>query len=765
MSKIPFRVLMISLIVLLGVVAAVRLLRGQPRIAFIGYSGSSLMMLDQAGQETGIRVAFLSHQEMVKERLKRYGVIYLNLHGTHLTEPMVQALDEAKAKGTRVIASGGDVDLLQIQKFSNVDVARHHPKLSQYWEYGGLENYKRFLTYLTVKFNHAAKPIQDPVPTPEDGLYHPAAKEVFASYEGYLAWYQGRSKYHSKAPTIVLYPASGWKSGDTATINDLVHRFEEKGANVFPLFGRKQVFQMIKKAQADLVIDVGHGRWAGGKGVEFLKESDLLLLKGISLRFGDSISRKDWEKGSRGMGGGALAVSVAIPELDGMIEPLVISSVETTPQGYTLETPIPERADRLVERALGWVRLKRTPNPEKRMAVIYYKSNKGHIGGGGLDVPPSLVNFLKQMKARGYRIGPIPDPEGLRKIMDASGSNVSAWAPGDLERLAQSKSVLLLEVETYRQWFKEALSPENQRRVLQAHGEPPGKGMVYRKGEKAYLVIPKIDLGNVILLPQPSRGGDEEDEAIYGRGGTPPPHQYLAAYLWLDRGFKAHALLHYGTHGNLEFLPGKQVGLSQDDWSDLLLGGMPNVYLYIMDDVGEALTAKRRSYAAITSHLTPPIVTSEIYGELMVLQDLVRKFKSQEDGAVREEYRASITQKVREMKLEPELEVDLSRGLLSDEQVQRLANHLHHLAEEKIPVGLHVHGQVPPVSALVPILTEMLGSRFLEDLSRVIRVEGKDEAERREALRKKGQELLKLYLTDGLPAEQAIQRMASPGRI
>lgn len=729
------------------------------QIAFVGYSGSTLKMLTRASENTAVKIRLLTRDGILREKLTRFKVLFVQVHGTPLSEEMVKRLEAAKARGVTVVATGGRREAPD--PLSSPNVKEQNPDLLEYWRNGGLENYQRFLRYGSVRVCRARGAVEAPNKTPEDGLYHPEAPGVFTEVAAYLSWYKKTPHYRPGAPLIAIDPATGWRDGETAVTDELVRQFEAKGANVLPIFGHHQKAQILLEAKPDLIVNhlTMPPRWMFGNAPEFLKQMDIPLITTVSLGIGGRLSREQWLLDPRGMGSMGTAISLAFPELDGAIEPLVIDSWETDADGFNYRAPMPDRVARLVERALGWAKLRRTPSQEKRVAVLYFKSAKGHVGGGGLNVPSSLVAFLRRMKAAGYDLSTPTDEKTLLDWMDEAGRNIHSWAPGELEKLAASSRVTLLDVAQYRQWLREELSETNLKKVLSTHGEPPGATMCVRKEGREFFVIPKIPLGKVLLLPQPGRGGDETNETIYGTEAPRPPHQYLAVYLWLKRAFDAPAVIHYGTHGNLEFLPGKQAGLTNDDWSDLLIGDMPNVYVYIMDDVGEALTAKRRSYAAIVSHLTPPIVTAGIYGDLRSLQNLIHDLEDLEEGPLKAEYRKQVAEKVKALRLDLDLDMKLSGPALTDEQIKNVDKHLHRLASEKIPKGLHIHGQPPDLKEMLPILVEMLGESFIGQFAKFAAESAPDKETQLEEAKRKAETFLAAVLFEGLSPDLALTQL------
>ncbi|MBC7105281.1 MAG: cobaltochelatase subunit CobN, partial [Firmicutes bacterium] len=272
------------------------------------------------------------------------------------------------------------------------------------------------------------------------------------------------------------------------------------------------------------------------------------------------------------------------------------------------------------------------------------------------------------------------------------GRNVGSWAPGELADLVAA-GALTLPVDRYVYWYREL--PEKLRAQLEeAWGPPPGKIMVF--GDS--FVFPGALLGNVFLGPQPVRGWADDPEKIKHDPKLPPTHQYLAFYLWLQKEFKADSVVHLGTHGTLEWLPGRSVGLGSDDWPDLLLGDLPDVYPYIVNNPGEGTQAKRRGYAVTIDHLTPPMIKPELYGDLAELSRLAgeaRDVLQTGDQTRAAALRGEILKKIDALHLAPELDFDPRAADLRT-LAEGLEEYLEGLTRELMPYGLHTFGQPPP---------------------------------------------------------------------
>jgi cobaltochelatase CobN len=224
------------------------------------------------------------------------------------------------------------------------------------------------------------------------------------------------------------------------------------------------------------------------------------------------------------------------------------------------------------------------------------------------------------MKAAGYETGSNSTLNGSELIdLFIESRNVGTWAPGELKKVVESGLVILLPEEEYLEWYKTL--PENVRsEVEETWGKAPGDVMVYENETGKYFVIPTLQFGNINLIPQPTRAKLSDESLVYHNSSIPPTHQYLATYYWINNVYNADAMIHFGTHGTQEWLPGREVGLWKYDYPSIMVNETPVIYPYIMDNVGEGTQAKRRGNAVIIDHLTPPIVEGGLYGDLRQLQ-------------------------------------------------------------------------------------------------------------------------------------------------
>jgi cobaltochelatase CobN len=300
----------------------------------------------------------------------------------------------------------------------------------------------------------------------------------------------------------------------------------------------------------------------------------------------------------------------------------------------------------------------------------------------------------------------------LLGLLRSKAHNVGPWNPQQLEDLVNAGDPVLIPADLYQHWFEQKLSPENQRKMIASFGEPPGKFMVVERHGTKFIVLPLLRFGNVLLLPQPARGQTDDYTLVHSRD-VPPPHNYLAFYWWLQESFQADAIIHWGTHGTLEMLPGKETGMARDDWSDICIGNMPNIDLWIMDNLAEATLARRRTYAVIVDHMVPPTVRAGLADRFRSISDDIEKFNALESGMIREKYRLRISEAARRERIDETLHFSRSRIAFTNEQIKSVSEYIEQLAEAKEPLTLHVLGEPPEQQYLAPYLVSIGGTNLL----------------------------------------------------
>ena len=396
----------------------------------------------------------------------------------------------------------------------------------------------------------------------------------------------------------------------------VIRALESRGVRVYPIFGSEGCERLLEAAKPDLTIVFPIGRVTrGNTAAELFSRLKCPCVSALALL----TSPEEWMADPRGMTGTWMDLQITLPELDGVIEPIAVAARVPNVQNIRVRTPIPDRIEKRLALVLNWLKLRRTANAQKRVVIVYYKGpGLSTLTAGGLDVVPSLFNTLKRMEAEGYDLGgKLPkSPEALFDLIQAKGKTLGQWAMGSYEKFLEQGEPEFVPASQYAEWFQQALSEKRQRETLDLWGPIPGKQMVAQREGRPFLVISRIRLGNVVIMPQPTVGVGKDEIAMIHGTELAPPHFYLGAYLWARYGFKADAIVHFGTHGSLEFTNGKSCCLSRDCWPDILIGDVPHIYPYVINNIGEAMLAKRRANAVIISHLTPAFCESTLYGEL-----------------------------------------------------------------------------------------------------------------------------------------------------
>ena len=591
----------------------------RPKIAFVTAKAASVLLIESAKDDPNIAkymnvtAHFTTQHEPASYQnlnLSDQNVIMLVYVGFPVLDGIKQTVNEAKENGAYVI-----VNMVEdVYNFGNVNLSYPaYSNITKYWNYGGEENIKRLITFLGVKFCNVSVEILPPVSMPLYGIYHPNAPRVFDNASDYLEWYNSSGRYDPSSPTVGIHSYD--VSRYYAVPDALIGLLEGKGVNViFATYTYKDpnssnYFIQNNKSIVDVAITLTAMRLNykyEEMGIEYLKNLNVTPLKGITT---GHLSPDEWEN-STGLPSNMIAWQIALPELDGLTDFIFVGGETKDPiSGLKYHEPVDYQLGWITDRAISWTELHRMNNSEKRIAIIYYNhgGGKDNLGASYLDITPSLKNLLDAMKERGYEIeGEVPEEKELLGLMIRQGRNIGTWVPGELKNMVENESVVLIPVEEYESWFNEL--PANKRQeVIDKWGEPPGEIMVYENETGKYIVIPSLSFGNVLLAPQPTRGWLQDNKILYHDKELVPHHQYIAFYFWLRKEFDADAIIHFGTHGTQEWLPGKETTLSiRECWPAILIQDLPVVYPYIMDNVAEGTMAKRRGNAGHSGSLNAP---------------------------------------------------------------------------------------------------------------------------------------------------------------
>ena len=671
------------------------------RVAFVNYQAISLGSIYKANDNSHIKLVEVSTDEL--DKLKGFDMIFINGMGLRIVEEQREALQRLADKGVPIytsMATNPDNNICNLDS-----VVRD--SIKTYLDGGSKKNYRSLLNYVRKVVDGKRFFVNEPEPAverAEDIIYHPNPSGndrdddlEFHSVADYEAWLKKQNLWHEGAHKIVV-------TGQMADPTGLIDALQKAGMNVYPIYAHEKWFDYLNAINPAMVINMAHGRM-GDEMVDWLREHNVTMLAPLT------VNRlvEDWENDPMGMSGGFMSQSVTMPEIDGAIRTTALFAQYEDKDGYRHSFAVPERLETFVETVKRFLDLRTKPNSEKRVA-IYYLKGQGQgatMTAGGMEVAPSLYNFLKRLKDEGYKVDNLPaNHRELEKMIMQQGAVLGVYAEGAIAEFMKTGNPELIKKEDYEAWVKQALRPEKYKEVVAANGDFPGQYMATADGR---LGVARLQFGNVVVMPQNAAGSGTNAFKILHGTDAAPPHPYIASYLWMRFGFKADALIHFGTHGSLEFTPRKQVALSSNDWPDRLVGPLPHFYVYTIGNVGEGIIAKRRSYATLTSYLTPPFMESSVRGMYRELTEALKIYDHlAEDINERREQgkapdarmeddlkRAAINVKAATVKLgiHRDLELDSIAGKpYSEDDIRRVENFAEELATEKITGQLYTMG-------------------------------------------------------------------------
>ena len=661
---------------------------GVTRVAFVNFQTISMGSIAKANDNPMVKVYEVGTDEL--DGLTGYDMVFVNGMGLGIVAGQRAQIQHAAERGVPVYTTMATNPANNICSTDSLHVA----KLAAYLGGGGRRNYRNMLNYIRQeidgKIGHTPD-VEEPVERASDILYHagvqsPEEEAEFLTVADYEKFLRDNGLYKEGARRIAV-------TGQMADATGLIAALEKAGYNVYPVSSLRKVMDFLEEIHPDAVINMAHGRM-GDRMVKFLKERNILLFSPLTV---NSLV-EEWEADPMGMSGGFLSQSVVTPEIDGALRTYALFAQYKDKEGLRHSFAVPERLETFVKNVDNYLNLREKPNSEKRVAIYYYKGpGQNAMTAGGMEVAPSLYNLLRRMKAEGYRVEGLPaDYKGLEKMIMAQGAVFGTYAEGAFDEFMRSGHPELIMKEQYEAWVKASLRPEKYAEVVAANGEFPGSYMTTPDGR---LGVARLQFGNVVLMPQNAAGaGDNSFQMVHGTDMA-PPHTYIASYLWMQHGFKADALIHFGTHGSLEFTPKKQVALCSNDWPDRLVGAVPHFYVYSIGNVGEGMIAKRRSYAGLQSYLTPPFLESSVRGIYRDLMEKVKVYNARlgADGGVDAAAleKASLAVKAATVKLGIHRELGLDSVLTvpyTEEDVLRVENFAEELAAEKITGQLYTMG-------------------------------------------------------------------------
>lgn len=651
------------------------------KIAFINFQTIQQGSISKANDNSSIKLCEVSLDNL--DRLTDYDMVFINGMGLRIVDEQRRQIQQAADKGIPVYTS---MATNPANNICNLDSVQQN-LIQGYLTNGGKTNYRNMLNFIRKAIDSKISSIpevEDPAERPGDMLYHagltnPDDELEFLTVADYEKFMKDNRLYKEGARKIII-------TGQMADATGLIEALEKEGYNVYPVQSMTKFMSFIDEVQPDAIINMAHGRM-GDKMVDYLKAKNILLFAPLTI---NSLV-DEWEKDPMGMVGGFMSQSIVTPEIDGAIRPFALFAQYENEEGLRHSYAIPERLKTFVSTINNYLNLSTKPNNEKKVAIYYYKGpGQNALTAASMEVVPSLYNLLVRMKQEGYNISGLPaNAEELGKMIQTQGAVFNSYAEGAFNDFMQKGDPELITQNQYESWVKESLRPEKYQEVVDAFGEFPGNYMATDDGK---LGIACLQFGNVVLMPQNAAGsGDNSFQVIHGTNMA-PPHSYIASYLWMQHGFKADALIHFGTHGSLEFTPQKQVALCSNDWPDRLVGAVPHFYIYSIGNVGEGMIAKRRSYATIQSYLTPPFLESSVRGIYRELMEKIKIYNNSQKENKEQESLAIKTLTVK-MGIHRDLGLDsIANKPYTEDEIAQVENFAEELATEKITGQLYTMG-------------------------------------------------------------------------
>lgn len=602
-------------------------------------------------------------------------------------------------------------------------------ELNKYWYNGGKENFKNFSLFINNKIlKRDNKKYEEAIIIPEEGIYHPSnPRIVFKSLKEYAKFFDIDLENPKKPIIAIGLHRGSVVSNALEHIDETISYLEKKGFNTLPYFTNitgkdfvgKQFLQYKNKTIVDVVINfqimiVDH---------ESLKSKykDLNVPILHALYYGDG-DIQDWKKDNVGVKFPMIAMTFIIPETLGYTDGLIVAAQDKKTKKLL---PILSQLHSLANKAINISTLKQKKNKDKKIAIMYYNYPPGinNMGASFLNTPESLALLLKNMKEKGYDTK-LKDSKWFET--EATKSLKAYYEKGHDAQMLKDDVAALYPYDKYIKYFRN-LPLETQKIINKTWKSPKFSKMITRVDGKKYFLIPRIKLGNLIIMPQPRRGEridklslklkklKDEDKSLWHNQKIPVSHSYLASYLYIKDKQKVDALVHLGTHGTQEWMPGKERGLSVNDSALLPLGDLVVVYPYITNNVAEAMQVKRRGRGTLISHQTPPFGISGTYKEIGEIMDYVNQYKSVDDGMLKTKLKQQITDLT--LKLSMNKDIEYSQNDIEsdfDKYISKIEDYILGMSGSAQPLGMHTFGTIPKEEYLITTIMQMLGKDFLK---------------------------------------------------
>lgn len=623
---------------------------------------------------------------------KDIDAVFCNSYGLTLDEEQKASMEEAVKRGMVVYShfSGSTTSRKEDAIYRNL-TEEQIDTLQSYFLNQNRENYRnglRYLRHLATPEAYGDQHYEKPQEMPKMLFYHREYGKYFKNPKELEAYLKEKGLYHEGGPKLALIGGITFPmEGNRPHLDTLITQLTERGYNVYPLTAVGPMrARFLKMLHPDAIINIPMGVLGNDSLIQSLYAQNIPVFA----PYPANMTREEWQDKTKTLAQGTKTSRIVLSEIDGGIAPYCIAQHFVMEDGSRRWKADVEQCNRFVSYVDHYMGLRTKKNEDKKVAVCYFKQpGKDALLASGMEVIPSLYNFLKELSAQGY------DVKGLPASLSDFECEIhqKGWVPdfhtqNEEQEFMENAQPMWIEKDTYEQWAHKVLIPTAYQAVVQHYGQAPGN-LLSKDGKLAFACL---QYGNVLIFPQPRAAvGDDDYKMVHGVD-VPPPHTYLAPYLYMQEGFGADILIHFGTHGSLEFTPGRDAAMRPDDWSYALVGNRPHFYFYSTGNVGEGVIAKRRSHAALVSHLTAPYVESGMrqkYGELLeqIHQAIAQEGK---DKQLVLAIKKQITSEGlnRELGLDDKLDVPYTQ-----EELERLDAHLEEICNEHMQGAFYVMGE------------------------------------------------------------------------
>lgn len=732
------------------------------RVAFVNFPSYQFSSYALAA-DRNVNVVEVSDES--SESLRRYDAIMIFGPGYRPSMEQVAELKAAERRGIPVHSFGFATEAVQESALTTAQAE----KLNLYYSNRVQSNFRNMLRFIRRElhgrtlFTH---PAAEPIVMPKDFIYYICDERVFYTPEELTRHMKSVGVYIEGAPHIALLSgALSPLEGNRAHIDSMITGLTRRGFNVYPLVSSEKRKEMLESISPSAIVYIPMGRLADDDFVQYMRRMNVPLFCPIPV----NSSREQWINDPKGVSPGTLTARIVLPEVDGALLPLAISQEGENEEGISVIQPDEERISNFMDNVSRHMALRTKPNAEKKVAIVYFRGpGSNALVATGLEVAPSLYNLLRRMQSEGYDLTGLPETyEEFERILNSEGNIWEAHAAGALRRFLEHGHPEWVRTSDYNQWLSEVLVPLKHTELIEVQGEAPGTYMGGTVNGEPAIAVARMRFGNVVVMPQPRAGLYGDDFSMVHGTKTPPPHAYVAAYLWLRKGFGADAVLHFGTHGSLEFTVGKAVTLAAEDWADRLIEAVPSFYYYTISNVGEGIIAKRRIHAGLVSYLTPPFMESRTRTQY---EGLFAEFEGWHaaEGVSKEPFARGITAAVQQLGVHDDLQLSATTSMYSDAEIATIESYIEEIANEKMTGALYTLGEPFDPEHLTSTVLEMSASPLAYSIARLDRIRGELSAKDYENgahvshhYLKPVKQLLAHYLSHPADAtKQAVYRMA-----